>query len=433
MSWNKNTTTMDLLSLIDTSAASWKGEETTDPSNADNGGGAHDSGENGGSTDDTGGFGGGGGADGACRICHQEGHFARECPEKPAGGGLTGECFNCGEVGHNKADCTNAKVEREFTGNCNECGEQGHQARNCPTKPPVACRLCGQEGHKALHCTSRRIIDYNGVPELTEQDAWASVVNSCKDNDMDIFRLALRAYARALDDKFDLATVENALREEKYPFYLIARKQEIAITNTIVDLIGNPDREFVLTIQTSAKPRRKMMREGWPATPEENLVRLASAGFVEGRGVPLCGNCGGHFGKECPNVEKRTCRNCHSEDHMAKDCDQPPNPDNVTCRNCEKLGHFARQCPEAKDWSKVKCTNCGEMGHTIRRCKVSVQDDAGAQDDAGTSGGAPATGSGDTAAGAWDTQGAVESSAAAGEWSGKDAGNPDADAAGCIW
>jgi hypothetical protein len=72
---------------------------------------------------------------------------------------------------------------------------------------------------------------------------------------------------------------------------------------------------------------------------------------------------------QCPNVEARpprTCRNCGSEDHIAKECDQPRNPDLVTCRNCEKQGHFSRDCPEPKDWSKVKCSNCGEMGHTIK-------------------------------------------------------------------
>jgi hypothetical protein len=33
------------------------------------------------------------------KSCNEEGHFARECPQKPEGGGLTGECFNCGEIG----------------------------------------------------------------------------------------------------------------------------------------------------------------------------------------------------------------------------------------------------------------------------------------------------------------------------------------------
>lgn len=69
-------------------------------------------------------------------------------------------------------------------------------------------------------------------------------------------------------------------------------------------------------------------------------------------------------------MEKRTCRNCGSEDHMAKECDQPKNPNNVTCRNCEKTGHFSRDCPEPKDWSKVQCSNCQQFGHTI---KVSFQ------------------------------------------------------------
>ena len=72
---------------------------------------------------------------------------------------------------------------------------------------------------------------------------------------------------------------------------------------------------------------------------------------------------------QCPNVEARTCRNCGSKDHIAKECDQPRNPDMVKCRNCEKLGHFSRDCPEPKDWSKVQCQNCQEFGHTIKVSK----------------------------------------------------------------
>lgn len=31
--------------------------------------------------------------------CKQEGHMARDCPDKPEGFGMTGECYNCGQTG----------------------------------------------------------------------------------------------------------------------------------------------------------------------------------------------------------------------------------------------------------------------------------------------------------------------------------------------
>jgi hypothetical protein len=221
--------------------------------------------------------------------CNQEGHFARECPDKPAGGGLTGECFNCGEVGHNKADCTNPRVERPFTGTCNLCSEEGHSARNCPKQ---SCKLCKKEGHKAAECKNRRAPDWTGIPELSSEDAWKLAVDAAKVKDIDAFRVALKAYARALDDKFDLPLVETTLREDNLPIYLIGLKRETAINHTIVDLIGNPGREYVFSIQDRAKPRRKKMASAWPETPEENMKRLASCGTVQDCGLPLCSNCG---------------------------------------------------------------------------------------------------------------------------------------------
>jgi hypothetical protein len=223
-------------------------------------------------------------------LCIEESHSARECPGKPEGGGLTGECYNCGEVGHNKADCTNPRVERPFTGTCNLCSEEGHSARNCPQQE---CKLCKKTGHKAAECTNRRAPDWTGVPEVDAESAWRSVVDAAKAKDLDTFRVALKAYARSLDEDFNLHSVELALREDNLPVYLIAMKQEIAINHTIVDMIGNPGREHVLSIQLSDKPRRKKMSEGWPESPEENLKRLESCGYVQDIGVPLCGNCGG--------------------------------------------------------------------------------------------------------------------------------------------
>jgi hypothetical protein len=230
--------------------------------------------------------------------CNQTGHFARECPDKPEGGGLTGECYNCGEVGHNKADCLNERVERPFNGTCNACGVEGHAARSCPTNPQK-CKLCDQEGHVALNCEGRRTVDWTGIPELSAEDAWKALIDAAQEKDLDVFRICLRAYARAAPDVFSLSAVESALREDGLGVFLIAKQQDIAPNMTIVDLVGNAKRHFVLSIQLSAKPRRAKLAQGWPESPEKNLERLTSAGFVQDCGVPMCGNCGelGHIRK----------------------------------------------------------------------------------------------------------------------------------------
>lgn len=212
--------------------------------------------------------------------CKQTGHFARDCPDKPEGGsgGLTGECFNCGQVGHNKADCPNERVERPFEG---------------------TCKLCDQQGHRALDCKSRRNVNWSGVPELDAETAWTVLIDAAKEKDLDAFRVGLKAYARATMDDFSLPAVEQALREDSMGIFLIAKQQEIAPNMTIIDLVGNPDRKFVLTFQLSAKARRQKLAQGWPESPEQNMERLASCGQVEDCGVPLCGNCGelGHVRK----------------------------------------------------------------------------------------------------------------------------------------
>jgi len=197
---------------------------------------------------------------------------------------MTGECYGCGEVGHNRADCPNPKAEK--------------------------CRLCSQEGHKALDCKERRIIDWTGVPELSDGEAWTAIIEAATENDLDKFRTSLRAYARAVPDDFSLVAVEQALREAGLGVYLVAKQQEIATNMTIVDLVGQPAREFVLSVQLSARPRRAKMATGWPESPEQNLERLASAGYVHDIGAPLCNNCGelGHTKKVSGMM--RDCNYC---------------------------------------------------------------------------------------------------------------------------
>lgn len=55
-------------------------------------------------------FGGGNrGGDTSCRLCHQEGHFVRECPDKPAERDTS--CRNCKEEGHFARECPEPRKE----------------------------------------------------------------------------------------------------------------------------------------------------------------------------------------------------------------------------------------------------------------------------------------------------------------------------------
>jgi hypothetical protein len=58
-----------------------------------------------------------------------------------------------------------------------------------------------------------------------------------------------------------------------------------------MNLQGKIDCKYAVTYQFSAKPRRESEKAAWPASPEENLVRLEDAGTVTDRHIPLCSNC----------------------------------------------------------------------------------------------------------------------------------------------
>ncbi|EED17718.1 zinc knuckle transcription factor (CnjB), putative [Talaromyces stipitatus ATCC 10500] len=329
-----------------------------------------------------------------CRNCGQSGHFVRDCPEPRQGGG--GGCFNCGEEGHNKADCPHPRV---FKGTCRICNEEGHPAMECPQKPAEVCKNCRKEGHKIAECKENRQFDLNCVADETPEQAWAMIKKADAERDLDDFREALKVYMKA-DPTKTFVDIEKQLRAEGAKIYLIAleKQKEGSEAYTLIDLQGKLDCTYVVKLFFSPDPRRGTLKERWPTTPEENLERLADAGFEYDRMIPKCSNCGemghisrackqerveferveikcvncsevGHRARDCtqPRKSKFGCRNCGASDHKAAECTEPPNMDNVECRRCNDTGHFAKDCPSASKVAKA-CRKCGAEDHLSRDC-----------------------------------------------------------------
>lgn len=70
------------------------------------------------------------------------------------------------------------------------------------------------------------------------------------------------------------------------------QEREIGDCHTVVNLQGKLNCKYVVGLYFSDKPQRINLKERWPATPEENLERLAEAGFPLDRQIPKCSNCG---------------------------------------------------------------------------------------------------------------------------------------------
>ncbi|KAI9802528.1 MAG: hypothetical protein M1833_001600 [Piccolia ochrophora] len=343
---------------------------------------------------------------------------------------------NFEQLRHNKADCTNPRV---FT----ELQEGRFSAKANYFKGVCADDNVVHKGHTIDECEGNRTKDWTNVPDVDGTEAWNNMEKADKDKDIDEFKNWFLAYARKTPD-LTFQAMEKALRNHKLNVHLVAVQKDIDDTQTIVNLEGKTGCTHQVQFQYSLKPKRKAFAQGWPTDEEDNMTKLADAGFVEDsykikcrncdmfghtskfcteekkevervkvkcqncdqeghrvRDCPeqrkekgVCRNCNepghramGHFAKDCPNSGggDRACRNCGKEGHMAKECEEPRDPATVTCRNCDEVGHFSKECPKPRDYSRVKCSNCGEMGHTIKRCKQPVVGNA----EGGGFGGAP--------------------------------------------
>ncbi|KAK6396479.1 hypothetical protein LTR65_009563 [Meristemomyces frigidus] len=128
---------------------------------------------------------------------------------------------------------------------------------------------------------------------------------------------AVLTYAKAFPE-VTFEELEQVFRDAEMNTHLIAKQQEVSDTHTIVNLQGQIDQEYVVSIQFSAKPRRAKFAEGWPENSEENSTRLAKAGLPMDRMVQKCHNCDqlGHAARDCSEEKKErekpaiTCAVC---------------------------------------------------------------------------------------------------------------------------
>jgi hypothetical protein len=163
-------------------------------------------------------------------------------------------------------------------------------------------------GHEKADCNINRVT--MGIDQLTVEEAWSSLENADKEKDVDdikkvcriprlmctlanppLLHKAIVAYAKAFPE-LTFPELESGFRDASMNTYLIAKEQQVSDTHIIVNLQGKGDQTYVVSIQFSNKPRRAKFAEGWPNTPEDNMVRLAEAGFPMDRMVPKCDNCG---------------------------------------------------------------------------------------------------------------------------------------------
>lgn len=113
-----------------------------------------------------------------------------------------------------------------------------------------------------------------------------------REESFNVFTIAMVCFCWIFpsDRRIKIGTNERIKLQEKQTFDVFS----------LIDLQGQMDREYVVGFYFSDKAPRKALKDRWPTSPEDNLERLANAGFPHDRGISKCRNCGGEFRLQQP-------------------------------------------------------------------------------------------------------------------------------------
>jgi len=184
-------------------------------------------------------------------------------------------------------------------------------------------------GHTITACTNPRKIDRTGIEVVEVEAAWNELLAAVEAQDKDDVQACFLKYVTACPTA-TYVDMETAFRSQNIPLYIVALEHTtLAPTYTHMDLQGNLDKTYVVSLRLDPKPKRPKEAQVWPASPADNLERLMDAGITVERRIPKCSNCDelGHISKSCPQEKKEVtdraivdCVNCLEAGHRIRDC-----------------------------------------------------------------------------------------------------------------
>lgn len=147
-------------------------------------------------------------------------------------------------------------------------------------------------GHARKECTGQQLVNLSFVKVRDPESAWNDLVKASDEDDIDDFKIHMLEYLKS-NPGISFADMERAFRGSNLRFYIFALSlDEVSYSKILIGPNGESGVKYVWCLNRSVKPRRSKALSGRLAeTPEENLIRLEKAGFLEDYLGDYCRKC----------------------------------------------------------------------------------------------------------------------------------------------